>query len=75
MSKRESLMSQIEKAPDAIIDELLDFAEFLKTRRLGNEHEEWTGVSEAGLASAYGEDERGYPVGLIKDPNPEYEGR
>jgi hypothetical protein len=32
MSKKELLISEIEKAPEPLIDELLNFVQFLKTR-------------------------------------------
>jgi len=32
MSKKEILLSEIEQAPEPIIDELLDFVQFLKTK-------------------------------------------
>jgi hypothetical protein len=32
MTKRESLMQEIEQVPDAFVDEVADFVQFLKTR-------------------------------------------
>lgn len=37
------------------------------------EREAWAGFS--GLEAAYAEDEPEYPLDLIKEPNPDYEGR
>jgi hypothetical protein len=37
------------------------------------ERETWEGFS--GLEAAYAEDEPDYPLDLIKEPNPDYEGR
>lgn len=39
------------------------------------ERSDWTRLSWESLARAYGEDEPEYPLDLIKEPNPEYEGR
>ncbi len=39
------------------------------------EDTEWFRLSEASLARAYGEDEVEYSLDLIKEPNPDYEGR
>ena len=39
------------------------------------EHEAWLRLSSEGLARAYGEEEPEYPTELIKEPNPDYEGR
>jgi hypothetical protein len=39
------------------------------------ERELWLGLSEKRLEDAYGEDEEEYSLGLIKEANPEYEGR
>jgi len=38
------------------------------------EHSEWLHLSHSGLSRAY-EDEADYPLSLIKEPNPEYDGR
>ncbi|MFY9826296.1 MAG: hypothetical protein WAM82_33340 [Thermoanaerobaculia bacterium] len=35
---------------------------------------EWTILSAKGLAGAYGDSEPEYPLNLIRDPNPDYEG-
>ena len=32
----------------------------------------WSALSAAGLEAAYGESEPEYPLGLIKEPNPDY---
>jgi hypothetical protein len=34
----------------------------------------WSALSAAGLEAAYGESEPEYPLELIKEPNPDYEG-
>ena len=39
------------------------------------EHGDWSRLSGSGLSNAYAADEPDYPLSLIKDPNPEYEGR
>ncbi len=39
------------------------------------EHEAWLRLSSEGLARAYGEEEPEYPIELIREPNPDYEGR
>jgi hypothetical protein len=36
MSKKEILLSEIEQAPEPVIDELLDFVQFLKTKIIRN---------------------------------------
>lgn len=41
----------------------------------GNGDEDWSLLSLEGLAGAYGEDEPEYSAELIKESNPEYEGR
>ncbi len=38
------------------------------------EREAWFRLSSEGLARAYGEEEPEYPIELIKEPNPDYEG-
>ena len=38
------------------------------------EREAWFRLSSEGLARAYGEEEPEYPIDLIKEPNPDYEG-
>ena len=40
-----------------------------------SEREHWLSLSAAGLQQAYGNDEDEYSLDLIKDPNPDYEGR
>ncbi len=44
-------------------------------RKIIEEREEWQRSSAKSLSNAYGEDEVEYSVDLIKEPNPEYEGR
>ena len=39
------------------------------------ERDEWLCLSGEGLAGAYGEDEPEYAIDLIREVNPEYEGR
>ncbi len=38
------------------------------------EREAWFRLSSEGLARAYGEEEPRYPIELIKEPNPDYDG-
>lgn len=38
------------------------------------ERREWLTVSQAGLATAYGSDEAGYPLSSVQRLNPAYEG-
>ncbi len=40
-----------------------------------SEREGWLMLSTRGLDNAYGEDENEYPLHLIKEANPDYEGR
>lgn len=40
-----------------------------------DDHEVWGQSALANLERAYGPDEPGYPLELIKEANPEYEGR
>ena len=40
-----------------------------------SENESWLRLSVDGLRQAYGDDEEDYSIDLIKDPNPDYEGR
>ncbi len=47
----------------------------LPEEELGDEREAWLFHSMSHLAKAYGEDEAEYSIDLIKEPNPEYEGR
>ena len=39
------------------------------------ERDSWLRLSQNRLANAYGEDEVSYSLELIKEPNPDYEGR
>jgi hypothetical protein len=39
------------------------------------EHEDWARLSLQALGKAYGEHEPEYSLDVIKEPNPEYEGR
>jgi hypothetical protein len=41
----------------------------------GDESDNWYDLSKAALANAYAEDEPEYSLELIKEANPEYEGR
>jgi hypothetical protein len=47
----------------------------LPNHESNGEREEWHGLSAAGLAQAYGDDEPEYSLEMIKEANPEYEGR
>ncbi|HEX3131654.1 MAG TPA: hypothetical protein VH394_30235 [Thermoanaerobaculia bacterium] len=38
------------------------------------ERADWLRLSQQGLAEAYGDDEPEYPLSLVKEPNPDYEG-
>ncbi len=40
-----------------------------------SEHESWLRLSADGLHQAYSDSEEEYSLDLIKDPNPDYEGR
>jgi hypothetical protein len=40
-----------------------------------DEHEDWLRVSQSALESAYSSDEPTFPLDVIKEPNPDYEGR
>ena len=42
---------------------------------LVHEREEWEQLAAAGLNAAYGEDEPEYTLDMVREPNPEYEGR
>jgi hypothetical protein len=42
---------------------------------LGEEHDDWLRLSMSGLARAYGDDEPEYTMDMIKEPNPDYDGR
>lgn len=39
------------------------------------ERQDWLRLAESSLNAAYGEDEIEYSLDLIKEPNPDYEGR
>jgi len=47
----------------------------LKTFTVNDEREDWLQTSLKGLENAYDEDEIEYSLDLIKEPNPDYEGR
>jgi hypothetical protein len=47
----------------------------LLEEQLDDEREAWLFLSQQGLEAAYGEDEVEYSLNLIKEPNPDYEGR
>lgn len=47
----------------------------LPKEQQGDEREDWLKISSEGLRYAYGEEEVDYSLSLIKEPNPEYEGR
>ena len=40
-----------------------------------DEHEGWLMLSKKGLSNAYGEDEIEYSLDMVKEANPEYEGK
>ncbi len=40
-----------------------------------SERESWLRLSAYGLRQAYGDNEEEYSLDLIKDPNPDYEGK
>ena len=44
-------------------------------KSLGEEREDWARLALESLGRAYGDDEPEYPLDLIKEANPEYEGR
>ena len=47
----------------------------IKYRALSEEREDWARLSLESLARAYSDDEPDYSLDLIKEANPEYEGR
>jgi hypothetical protein len=47
----------------------------LQDQELENEREGWALFSRLGLAGAFGDEEPEYSLDLIKEKNPEYEGR
>jgi len=47
----------------------------LPEQQSNDEHEEWLMLSKKGLSNAYGKDEVEYSVEMVKEVNPEYEGR
>jgi len=53
----------------------LDLVVILPEQQSSDEHEEWLMLSKKGLSNAYGEDEVEYSVNMVKEVNPEYEGR
>lgn len=46
-----------------------------KNDKVQEEREAWLQISMQGLENAYSEDEVEYSLDLIKEPNPDYEGR
>jgi hypothetical protein len=58
------LADTLDETPDDAPDDMLD-----------SEREDWYRLSLQGLYAAYDDDEPDYPVSLIKEPNPTYEGR
>jgi hypothetical protein len=44
-------------------------------RESEEEKDDWLNLSGRGLANAYGDEEHDYRLELIREPNPEYEGR
>lgn len=49
MTKREEILQRLNKIPDSLIEEILDFIEFLKTKAV-KERFEVTFLSESSLA-------------------------
>ena len=47
----------------------------LPEQQSDEEQNAWLDLSGRGLANAYGDNEHDYRLGLIREPNPEYEGR
>jgi hypothetical protein len=46
-----------------------------KDQETDEEREDWALFSSLGLEGAFGSDEPEYSLDLIKEPNPDYEGR
>lgn len=46
-----------------------------KKESLETFRDEWYAMAEQSLADAYGPDEPDYDMSMVKEPNPEYEGR
>ena len=44
-------------------------------KHLNEEREDWRVISQKGLEQAYGESEPEYSIDLIKEANPDYEGK
>ena len=40
-----------------------------------NEHKDWLNISEQKLIDSYGENEPEYSINMVKEVNPDYEGR
>lgn len=47
----------------------------VRPERREDERDEWGAAAGLLLEGTYGEDEPEYPLDLIKEPNPDYEGR
>jgi hypothetical protein len=47
----------------------------LPEQQSNDEHEEWLILSKKGLGNAYGKNEAEYSLDMVKEVNPEYEGR
>jgi hypothetical protein len=66
-AKHLELMQPIDTAPGGkVVVTVLDPAQGDKER------DEWLSLSSGTIASAYGDSEPEYTVGMIKEPNPEY---
>jgi len=63
------------------LDEPCDLAQdtpvmiLVRSEEEDDERDEWGTAAGLLLENAYGEDEPEYPLNLIKEPNPDYEGR
>ena len=47
----------------------------LPSELIASDREGWSRLSTMSLAKAYGDDEPEYPLEMVKEANPEYEGR
>jgi len=84
MVTKEDIISEVEKTPDDKVGELYLLVKVFNAP-VGDSNTasvndsgadgEWAGLSLKGLAGAYGEDEPEYSLSLLREPNPDYEGR
>ena len=56
------------------LDPNMELIVTVRHKSLDEEREDWARLSLESLARAYGDDEPDYPLELIKEVNPEYEG-